>query len=208
MEYESSLLHVLSISATVSTFCLFLCGLEICNRIRQRGTTDGTSVAPFAITIISCIFWLGYGDLRNDSTIIFVNGVGLIVQGFYFAYYYRLTRSKSWLNKLISFMILCSVFTYWFVRESGFSLENRETVLGLICMILNVLSISAPLMDVGQVIRARMLNGWFMDSLTDDFYMKVPNTIAVLISAVQLSLFAIYPSHRVVVHERLPDHLL
>jgi solute carrier family 50 protein (sugar transporter) len=93
MEYES-FLSVLSVTATTSTFALFLCGLQICARIRARNTTDGTSIAPFLLTLISCTFWLGYGDLRNDGTIIFVNGVGFIVQSLYLAYYYRKTRLK------------------------------------------------------------------------------------------------------------------
>lgn len=42
MEYEA-FLSLLSITATASTFGLFLCGLQICARIQQRGTTDGTS---------------------------------------------------------------------------------------------------------------------------------------------------------------------
>jgi len=36
-----------------------------------------------------------------------------------------------------------------------------------------------------------LLYGW----LVDDFYMKVPNTIGSILSAVQLSLFVIYPSN-------------
>lgn len=89
-----SFLNILSVTATASTFGLFLCGLQICDRIRQRGTTDGTSVAPFLLTLISCTFWLGYGDLRNDHTIIFVNAVGFAVQALYMAYYYKKTRLK------------------------------------------------------------------------------------------------------------------
>lgn len=93
MDYDT-FLNLLSITATTSTFGLFLCGLQICKRIQERGNTEGTSVAPFFITLISCTFWYGYGDLRNDLTIIFVNGVGFVVQAIYLVYYYRKTRVK------------------------------------------------------------------------------------------------------------------
>jgi len=224
MEYET-FLSFLSVTATTSTFGLFLCGLQICQRIQQRGSTEGTSVAPFLLTLISCTFWLGYGDLRGDGTIIFVNGVGFVVQAIYLAYYYRKTRVKLWLNRLLMFELCCCIFTAWFVRNSDVSKEEKENFLGLICMVLNVLSISAPLMDVGQVIRTKSTESlplflcvgnlavslqWVLYGiLTDDFYMKVPNSIAVLISTVQLSLFIIYPSaHRVVIQQKIPSELL
>jgi len=224
MEYET-FLSFLSITATCSTFALFLCGLQICQRIQQRGNTDGTSVAPFLITLISCTFWLGYGDLRQDGTIIFVNGVGFVVQAIYLFYYYKKTRLKSWLNRLLMFELCCCIFTTWFVRNSGFTRDEKENFMGLICMILNVLSISAPLMDIGQVIRTKSTESlpfmlcsgnlcvslqWVLYGvMIDDFYMKVPNSIAVFISGIQLSLFVIYPSaHRVVIQQKFPSEVL
>lgn len=93
MDYDT-FLNILSITATISTIGLFLCGIPICNRIRKRGNTDGTGVAPFWVCSISCVFWLAYGFLRNENTVIFVNGVGLIIQSLYLTYYYIKTRSK------------------------------------------------------------------------------------------------------------------
>jgi uncharacterized protein with PQ loop repeat len=163
MEYET-FLSVLSTTATLSTFGLFLCGLQICKRIASRGSTDGTSIWPFLLTLISCTFWLGYGDLRNDQTIIFVNGVGFIVQGLYLAYYYSKTRLKSRINRQLSFEFLCCIFTTWFVRSSGFTNDEKENFLGFICMVLNVASISAPLMDVVSVFNRYLNHGVLVTS--------------------------------------------
>ncbi|KAI6216053.1 Sugar transporter SWEET [Aphelenchoides besseyi] len=220
---SDSLLSVLSVTATTSTFALFLCGLQICQRIRQRGSTDGTSVAPFLLTLISCTCWLGYGELRKDQTIIFVNGVGFTVQAIYLYYYYIKTRSKSLLNRLLFLELVIAIGTYWFIY-SDVSKEEKENLLGLVCMILNVSSIGSPLLDVGQVVRTKSTESlpfllcagnmavslqWVVYGiLVDDFYMKVPNSIAVLISAVQLSLFIIYPSDHRVVHQKIPSEFL
>lgn len=57
-------------------------------------STEGTGVAPFFLTSVSCICWLGYGILKKDQTIIFVNGIGLVFQTVYLAYYYMKTRLK------------------------------------------------------------------------------------------------------------------
>jgi len=208
MDYDS-FLTVLSVTATSSTFALFLCGLQICSRIRARGSTDGTGVAPFLLTSISCVCWLGYGILRDDSTIIFVNGVGLAVQSMYLAYYYFKTRLKNRLNKLIIIELISGFLTVWLL-QSEYPHDEKLNLLGMICMVLNIATIAAPLMDVGQVIRTRSTESlpfllcmanmavsvqWLLYGfLTDDFYMKIPNTVGTILSAVQLSLFVIYPS--------------
>lgn len=223
MDYYDSLVKALSVTATASTFGLFLSGLQICQRIRQRGTTDGTSVAPFLLTLISCTCWFGYGELRNDETVLFVNAVGFIVQALYFMYYYKKTRIKTQLKRLAAMEVLICITTYWFVR-SNYTQDVKENVLGLICMILNVSSIGSPLLDVGTVIRTKSTESlpfllcagnltcsllWLCyGHVVDDFYMKVPNSIAVIISAFQLSLFKIYPSDHRVVHQKIPSEFL
>ncbi|CAD5222097.1 unnamed protein product [Bursaphelenchus xylophilus] len=211
---------VLSFTATSSTFALFLCGLQICQRIRVRGHTDGTSVAPFLLTSISCIVWAGYGEIRHDSTVILVNTVGLFVQSLYLAYYYHKTRLRMRLNKLIGIEILAGVLTYYWMY-SDVAAETKENFLGIICMMLNIATIGAPLLDVGQVIRNKSTESlpfmlcagnmivsiqWLIYGiLTDDFYMKVPNAVACVIAAVQLSLFVIYPSNHRVVSQKSDD---
>ena len=40
MEYQS-FLNFLSVTATTSTIGLFLCGIQICTRIRKKGSTEG-----------------------------------------------------------------------------------------------------------------------------------------------------------------------
>lgn len=93
MPYDG-FVDVLSVTATASTIGLFLCGIQICTRIRKRGSTEGTAVAPFLLTSISCVCWLGYGIIREDQTVIFVNSVGLAFQSVYLYYYYVKTRVK------------------------------------------------------------------------------------------------------------------
>ncbi|KAI6226491.1 Sugar transporter SWEET [Aphelenchoides fujianensis] len=187
-------LSVLSVTATTSTFALFLCGLQICQRIRQRGTTDGTSVAPFLLTLISCTCWLGYGELRKDQTIIFVNVVGFVVQAVYLYYYYVKTRVKSRLNRLLFLELLIALATYWFIHSDGQVIRTKSTESLPFALCAGNMAVSLQWVLYGI--------------LVDDFYMKVPNSIAVLISAVQLSLFVIYPSDHRIVHAKIPSEFL
>ncbi|VDO79917.1 unnamed protein product, partial [Haemonchus placei] len=87
------ILPYLSVSAICTTIGLFLCGIQICLRIRERGTTEGTGSAPFLIAFISCAFWLQYGVLKHDNVVIFVNIVGFMLQGCYLSYYFFMTRN-------------------------------------------------------------------------------------------------------------------
>jgi solute carrier family 50 protein (sugar transporter) len=221
MPYDG-FVEFLSVTATASTIGLFLCGIQICSRIRQRGSTEGTAVAPFLLTSISCICWLGYGVIRSDRTVIFVNTVGFIVQSIYLYYYFIKTRVKSRLNKLLTFELLVAVGTYYFVYGDT-SQEGKENILGIICMVLNILTIGSPLFDIGQVIRSKSTESlpfmlcvgnmvvsvqWLLYGvLVDDFYMKVPNAVAVVISAIQLSLFVIYPATKIVI-AKVPNDVL
>ncbi|KAI1724820.1 sugar efflux transporter for intercellular exchange domain-containing protein [Ditylenchus destructor] len=216
------LLSVLSVTATTSTIGLFLCGIQICSRIRQRGTTEGTTVAPFLVTSISCICWFGYGVIKNDQAVMLVNSVGLLIQSIYLVYYYSKTRLRARLNKLITLEFVTCIFTYWFVNSD---VESKEGILGVICMLLNIASIGSPLLDVGQVIRTKSTESlpfmlcagnmavsiqWLLYGiLVDDFYMKVPNSVAVVISIMQLSLFVIYPAtYKTLVVSKDSDSLL
>lgn len=148
---KNEFLNILSVTATSSSIGYFFCGLQICNRIRRLGTTEGTSIAPFWITSLSCIFWLGYGKLRNDDTIIFVNIVGLIFQSMYFIYYYIYTRIKTFLNKLILLEIFLCFFTYCLVSKNSFiinDLSTKENFIGIICFVLNIATTGSPLVDI------------------------------------------------------------
>ncbi|KAE9553611.1 hypothetical protein FO519_003156 [Halicephalobus sp. NKZ332] len=199
-------LDILSVTATTSTIGLFLCGVPICQRIQEKGSTDGTSVAPFLLTSISCVCWFGYGIIRDDNTIIFVNGIGF-----------------RKLNRLIFLEFFTAIATAWYVRSSH-PMEEKENILGVICMFLNIATIGSPLADLGTVIRNKSTESlpfslcvmnmgvsvqWLAYGiLADDFYMKVPNAVAVVISAIQLSLFFIYPTKYAVLNSKGPNEIL
>uniref|UniRef100_A0AC34G818 Sugar transporter SWEET1 n=1 Tax=Panagrolaimus sp. ES5 TaxID=591445 RepID=A0AC34G818_9BILA len=169
-------IDVLSVTAVSSTIGLFLCGFSICRRIRHRGTTDGTSIAPFFLTCIGCACMFGYGYLRKDMTVKFVNGVGFSFQVVYLFYYYIHTRVKRRVNKYIAAVIVIICATIWYGQV--ISTKSTESLPFALCVANMVVSVQW------------LLYGF----LINDFYIKMPNIVAVIISAVQLSLFVIYPA--------------
>ncbi|VDM60929.1 unnamed protein product [Angiostrongylus costaricensis] len=208
MTFAGDLLPYLSFSAICSTIGLFLCGVQICSRIRERGGTEGTGSAPFLIAFISCAFWLQYGVLKQDRVVIFVNVVGLMLQGCYLTYYYWMTRHSKILKKVIICELLAIGLMLYLVNYAGLKDSGRDT-LGVICIILNIASIGAPLFQIGEVIRTKnsetlplplclacfavSLQWLLYGILVNDFVIQVPNYIATFLSIIQLSLFIIYP---------------
>nr|CDJ91978.1 MtN3 saliva-related transmembrane protein domain containing protein [Haemonchus contortus] len=208
MTIADEILPYLSVSAICTTIGLFLCGIQICLRIRERGTTEGTGSAPFLIAFISCAFWLQYGVLKHDNVVIFVNIVGFMLQGCYLSYYFFMTRNTRLLRKVIGLEFIAIGLMLYAVNYGGFKDNGRET-LGAICVILNIASIGAPLFQIGEVIRTKNSESlplplclacfavslqWLLYGLlVHDIVIQVPNYIATLLSVIQLSLFVIYP---------------
>ncbi|CAI4228902.1 unnamed protein product [Auanema sp. JU1783] len=222
-ELGQTVLPYLSVSAIVSTIGLFFCGLSICQRIRARGSTEGTGSAPFLLAFISCAFWLQYGLLKQDNVVIFVNLVGFCLQTSYLCYYYSMTRQRRWLDRIIIAELVIMLLMEYFVHHGNLK-DNGLEPLGICCVFLNIANIGAPLLSVGEVIRTKSSESlplplciacfcvslqWMLYGIiVDDFVIQFPNYVATFLSATQLSLFVIYPRKPHVVgkkYSRLSD---
>ncbi|TKR64260.1 hypothetical protein L596_024827 [Steinernema carpocapsae] len=206
---DVALVDALSFSAITSTVALFLCGLEICQRIQRKGSTEGVDAAPFLLTFISCTFWTQYGVLKEDSTIICINFIGIVIEAAYLYYYYRMTRNRRRLNRILLFEVVLFLGMYGYTTSAGYELKDRISNLGFVCMLMNIASLGSPLLGLGAVIRNKSTESlpfplcvgnmavscqWLLYGiLVDDIYIKIPNGIGVAMSLVQLSFFVIYP---------------
>ncbi|ETN69944.1 mtN3/saliva family protein [Necator americanus] len=80
-------LQVLSCCAIVTTIALFLCGIPICIEIMRRKGTKDISGIPFLMGLLGGSFWLRYGFLKDDSTMIIVNLVSVSLFSIYCLFY-------------------------------------------------------------------------------------------------------------------------
>jgi len=210
-ETESmAFLDYLSITAIVSTIGMFLTGIAICRTIKQRGSTEGISAVPFALCCVSCFFWLRYGLLKNDRTVIFINLVGLSLEIVYTLYYYVYTIRKGSLNQMLLISLATCAAMLIYIDGMAPPYDTAVAHLGMMCLTLNILNFGAPLASMKEVMRTKStetLPGplifanlivafqWFLYGyLVDDIYMKVPNVIGIILSLIQLSFFVIYPA--------------
>uniref|UniRef100_A0A915PAV7 Sugar transporter SWEET n=1 Tax=Setaria digitata TaxID=48799 RepID=A0A915PAV7_9BILA len=188
---RDQLLNWLCTLAIGSTVCLFLTGVEICWRIRSRGTTDGISPTPFHTGFISGQLWLQYGLLRHDEIVISVNSMAALLYSCYLFYYFIMSpyAIKKCFIRLIFLEMIFLTGVYYYINYYGLPLEIIRSQLGLCCVIFNVLTVAAPLETLREVFRTRctetmplplccltllVTTEWLLYGiLIDDIYIKV-----------------------------------
>uniref|UniRef100_A0AC34QJL7 Sugar transporter SWEET1 n=1 Tax=Panagrolaimus sp. JU765 TaxID=591449 RepID=A0AC34QJL7_9BILA len=197
---------VLSISAIITTVSLFFCGIPICVEIFRRRSTKEISGFPFIMGLLGGAYWLRYGFLKHDLTMITVNMVGVSLMFTYILFYIYFTKEKG--SILVQFAIVLGlVLTMVFlVQIYGMDLINY---LGFVCMSFNILNFGAPLAGVKVVLRKKscdtlplplctanllVSSQWCLYGfLVDDIYIIIPNGCGVVLALLQLSLFLIFP---------------
>ncbi|VDP51745.1 unnamed protein product [Soboliphyme baturini] len=109
---------IVALVATVSTIGMFLVGI--------------------------CYFWLQYGFLKQDRTIILVNTIGLVLQLLYTLIFYLYANSKRQITTLIFISaVACSCLSVY-LRYMSRDLETVTSQLGMMCLLLNILNFAAP----------------------------------------------------------------
>ncbi|XP_068143794.1 sugar transporter SWEET1 isoform X2 [Drosophila tropicalis] len=64
---------LLSTTAVISTVFQFLSGSIVCRKYIQKKSTGDSSGLPFICGFLSCSFWLRYGVLTNEQSVVLVN---------------------------------------------------------------------------------------------------------------------------------------
>uniref|UniRef100_A0A0R3RQ23 Sugar transporter SWEET n=1 Tax=Elaeophora elaphi TaxID=1147741 RepID=A0A0R3RQ23_9BILA len=212
--FPSQFLNWLSMFAIGTTVCLFLTGLEICWRIRSRGTTNGISSTPFHTGFVSGQLWLQYGLLRHEKAVIYVNSVATFLYSLYIFYYFAMApyATKNRCIRLFFMEMIFLMCIYYYIYYYDLPVEVIRSHLGMCCVIFNILTVAAPLEALREVLRTRctetmplplccltllVTTEWLLYGfLIDDIYMKVPNAIASMIATIQLLPFLYFPRNK------------
>lgn len=199
--------------ATLCTITLFLTGIEICRKIKNRGSTLEISALPFICGLASCSLWLRYGLLVHDTILITVNLVGSILQIMYLICYTLYSVHKSFFMKQLTgaLMALGFLFLYTSVWIPDVSISQK--ISGLAACTATVIFLASPLASLTNVLKTKsveslpftmILFSFIMSSLwvwygilINDAFVQVPNFLGALVSGCQLCLFTIYPSKKV-----------
>jgi len=205
-----SLKYIISWTAPLTTYGMFLSPIPTCYEFVKKGYSDSVSCIPFLTNFLCGFLWLRYGLLKNESTVIQVNVVNLVLQMIFILTYYIFAKNKAGvINKALLFAAV-GIFASVLVLISPPHLAADR--LGPICTIVNILAFASPLAGLQDVIQSKSTANlpfllifmgllvsaqWFLYGyLSNDAYMQIPNGIGIILSLLQLALFAIYPSNK------------
>lgn len=203
---------IIATSAIITTVVQFLSGTVICKKYMDKKSTGDTSCLPFISGFLSCVMWLKYGLITQEESIVLVNSIGAALFFIYTVIYYLLTINKR--LTLRQFGCACliiagiSIFTNY---NDNYTLVSF--VLGIMCCVVTLMFISAPLSLLVHVIRVKsteslpfplIIMSFFVSLLwliygiiITDIFIQITNFLGCIISAAQLLLFIIYPSRSV-----------
>uniref|UniRef100_A0A914CA79 Sugar transporter SWEET1 n=1 Tax=Acrobeloides nanus TaxID=290746 RepID=A0A914CA79_9BILA len=206
VEEPITLLSVLSITAIVSTVSLFFCGIPICVDIWRRKSTDEISGFPFIMGFLGGTFWLRYGLLKMDFTMITVNVVGVTLMFTYTMFYVFYTQKRT--SILLQVTLVFSLIASMLFLVQTYTTKVLDP-LGFICMTFNIINFGAPLAGIGVVLRKKccdtlpfplctanflVSSQWCLYGfLVNDIYIIIPNAAGMGLAILQLSLFLIFP---------------
>lgn len=195
-------------AASITTIAQFFSGVFICKDIVKKGSTENIPAIPFIGGTGMGILMLQYSNILNDPAMTTVNIVGLSFNIAYLLCYYIYCQQKKELQIQIlyttAFVGAMIAYVGW---ESPDVLEFRY---GIIITALLMLLIGSPLLSLGDVIRTKstetlpfplILSGtvvtflWLLYGIIiKNGFIQFQNVIGFALSAIQLSLFVIYPS--------------
>ncbi|EDW02266.1 sugar transporter SWEET1 [Drosophila grimshawi] len=200
---------VLSTTAVISTVFQFLSGTVICRKYIQKKSTGDSSGVPFICGFLSCSFWLRYGVLTNEQSIVMVNMIGSTLFLVYTLIYYVFTINKRTYVKQFAVVLFVLIAVIVYTNRLQDDPAEMIHITGIVCCIVTVCFFAAPLTSLVHVIRAKnseslplplIATSFFVSLqwliygiLISDSFIQIPNFLGCLLSLMQLGLFVLYP---------------
>ncbi|XP_062169013.1 bidirectional sugar transporter SWEET5 isoform X2 [Alnus glutinosa] len=201
------------IIGNVISIGLFASPIPTFVKILKAKSVEDFKPDPYVATVLNCAMWCFYGLplVHPDSfLVITINGCGLIIEIIYVTVFFLYSPWSKRRRILIALVIeiiffACVVFvTLHFFHTT----KERSTIIGTVCIVLNVLMYASPLTVMRMVIRTRSVkympftlsvanfcNGvvWMIYALLKfDLFILIPNGLGTFFGLGQLILYASY----------------
>jgi len=209
---EAARMTVGVIGNIISLF-LFLSPVPTFVQIWKKGSVEHYSPAPYLATLINCLIWTFYGlpMVHPHSTLVLtINGSGITIELAYIILFFIFSDRKKRLKVLLGLLIeliFVSVLVA-LVLTLAHSHKERSLIVGIICILFNVMMYASPLVVMKLVLTTRsveympfslsltsFVNGltWSTYALIQfDPFILVPNGVGAVLAMVQLILYAIF----------------
>ncbi|XP_057293339.1 sugar transporter SWEET1-like [Hydractinia symbiolongicarpus] len=208
--YEWSLKDVVGSLAVIASFLIYAAGSKTCYNIIRRKTTGDVTLFPFIASLYCGVIWLKYGLLTNLFNLTLASGVNTICQIIFIIVYYIYSLDRRKCNRLLMLSIPTLYAVLFYIK---YVTTKPEAIiyLGLIGSATSILMSGSPLVSLVEVIKLKSTQSldfgfivanalsaflWSLFGfLVHDMNVFIPNGIGFLLTAVQLSLFKLYPSN-------------
>ncbi|XP_050304397.1 sugar transporter SWEET1 isoform X2 [Anthonomus grandis grandis] len=188
---------------------LQFCQCITCQKIVINKSSGEISSFPFVSGCLSTSLWLRYGFLIEDTSIILVNTIGVSLFTSYVVVFLLYSIKKT--HVLRQFLFCLLVLTLVLMRVHRIlELDIARNFLGKVCLAVTILFFAAPFASLLEVFKVKsteslpyhLIVSTFIVSLQwmiygillNDKFIQIPNLLGCILSAIQLSLFLIYPS--------------
>ncbi|KAL5702637.1 hypothetical protein ACHQM5_027832 [Ranunculus cassubicifolius] len=141
---------VIGIVGNIISFGLFLSQIPTYVKIVKRKDVENFSPNPALATMLNCAMWVFYGlpFVHPHSTLVWtINGIGLLMEAIYIIIYLCYANNRSRLivmGKLLAILAIVSVIDVS-VLEAAHGTKRRTLIVGIICIVLNILMYAMPL---------------------------------------------------------------
>ena len=152
---------VLGAIGTATALVVFLSPVPMFHRIRKAGDTLGFSGTPYLVTNVQCFAWVIYCSMTpGRQSPLLTNAIGMGFETVYcalFLFYAHGDVRGAYLRLLAFSTAGCLAFLALVYAVSP---PNRAQFVGYVAMVLNIISYSAPLGVMGNVIKTKSVARW------------------------------------------------
>ncbi|TXG50704.1 hypothetical protein EZV62_023228 [Acer yangbiense] len=205
--------NVVGIVGNIISLFLFLSPVPTFVQIVKKGSVEQYSPVPYLATLINCMVWVLFGLPMvhpHSMLVVTINGTGTAIEFVYIALFLFYSDKKKRLKVVLGvlveliFVVVVTVLVLTLLHTT----KQRSLVVGIICILFNVMMYVAPLSVMKLVITTKSVeympfflslgsfgNGvaWFTYSfLPFDEFIAIPNGLGTMFSMAQLLLYGCY----------------
>ncbi|KVH98957.1 SWEET sugar transporter [Cynara cardunculus var. scolymus] len=194
---------IVGIIGNVISLYLYLSPTPTFINIVKHKSVQAFKPDPYLATLLNCAMWLFYGlpiVHPHSLLVVTVNSVGVVIA---FTFCNIFFKYSTWICRVI---FIAGMVAFTLIVEH--TNDARSMVVGLLCVIVNIIMYTAPLTVMKTVIKTKsvrympiclsfgnLLNGsiWVVyAALEFDPFIMIPNVIGAISGIIQIALYVKY----------------
>ncbi|XP_060835484.1 sugar transporter SWEET1-like [Rhopalosiphum padi] len=211
--------NAVSFTAGCASTAMMLTPMLVCKDIVKKKNSDHVNLSTFVGALFRSSLFCRQGFILNLPTMMFVHGMGLLINTFYLSLYWYYSNKKNDVITTVSkTALLSAVFLlYSFIESTDLVVTRYPIMVSLIHLSL----MGWPLLSIRETIRTKKWSGhpkpilinsivlcilWLLYSINiQNRIIFTQCSVALILSSTQLGLWTIYPAERIQ-HNKMEKH--